>query len=120
MSERRRAAARPASAPRAPSPRSGEAGEETLPAVRQAAIRELVAALSDRSSLPGVTALRHFPARPAEYRDFPDSLAPPLRRAYEKRGVTRLYSHQREALDRARKGEQVAVVTPTASGKTLS
>lgn len=97
----------------------GAAGEETLPAVRQAAIRELVAALSDRSALPGVTALRHFPARPAEYREFPEWLAKPLREAYGKRGVERIYSHQREALERARKGEQVAVVTPTASGKTL-
>ncbi len=39
--------------------------------------------------------------------------------AYRKRGIERLYSHQREVLDRIAAGENVTVVTPTASGKTL-
>lgn len=101
-------------------PPDGQPDERPAGAVvRQAAIRNLVSALTDGSDLPGVTALRHFPAQAAQYRDFPPGAAPRLREAYESRGVTRLYSHQREAWDRARAGEQVAVVTPTASGKTL-
>ena len=91
-----------------------------LPAdVRRAAVRQLVEALGESRSLPGVTALRYFPPRPARYRDFPAHIAAPLRAAYSRRGVERLYSHQREALDRVEAGENVAVVTPTASGKTL-
>ena len=69
--------------------------------------------------LRGVTALRHFPAEPAEYRDFPEHIEAPLREAYRQKGVEQLYSHQREVLDRVENGEDVAVVTPTASGKTL-
>lgn len=116
----------PASPPEIPSPepsadRSADApaGSPAGSVVRQTAIRNLVSALADGSALPGVTALRHFPAQAAQYRDFPPYAAPKLREAYESRGVTRLYSHQRDAWDRARAGEQVAVVTPTASGKTL-
>lgn len=56
---------------------------------------------------------------PGEYEPFPDSLDPRLREAYARRGIRQLYSHQRKALDAAQRGENVAVVTPTASGKTL-
>ena len=50
---------------------------------------------------------------------FPEHIEAPLREAYRQKGVEQLYSHQREALDRVENGEDVAVVTPTASGKTL-
>lgn len=42
-----------------------------------------------------------------------------LAAALERKGIRRLYSHQAQALDLARQGEHVTVVTPTASGKTL-
>ena len=35
------------------------------------------------------------------------------------RGIDRLYTHQAEALEAVHAGEDVVVVTPTASGKTL-
>lgn len=35
------------------------------------------------------------------------------------RGITRLYSHQAQALDLAMAGRHVVVATPTASGKSL-
>ena len=35
------------------------------------------------------------------------------------RGIEQLYSHQAEAIDAVHAGEDVVVVTPTASGKTL-
>ena len=89
------------------------------PSERRAAIRSLVAELDAGARLRGVTALRHFPAEPGEYRDFPEHIEAPLREAYRKRGVEQLYSHQREVLDRVEAGESVAAVTPTASGKTL-
>ncbi len=36
-----------------------------------------------------------------------------------KEGITRLYAHQAAALDAVCRGENIVVVTPTASGKTL-
>ena len=86
---------------------------------RRAAIRSLVAELDASAALRGVTALRHFPAAPGDYRDFPEYIDERLRDAFRRRGVEQLYSHQREVLDRVEAGENVAAVTPTASGKTL-
>ncbi len=58
---------------------------------------------------------------PAEgsYAPLPDDLPPELTKALAKGGITRLYSHQREAYDHIAAGRHVVVVTPTASGKTL-
>ncbi len=58
-------------------------------------------------------------AREAQYRPYPDWLDGRLTDALKRRGVRELYSHQREAVDLAREGRDVTVVTPTASGKTL-
>ncbi|HEX7768543.1 MAG TPA: helicase, partial [Dokdonella sp.] len=66
-----------------------------------------------------ITGYLRRPAQPARYADFPAELSTELREALERRGVQRLYSHQREAWDRVQAGEHVVVVTPTASGKTL-
>ncbi len=49
----------------------------------------------------------------------PEALAPMVRNALEKRGLTTLYSHQLEALDHAAAGRHFVVATPTASGKSL-
>jgi DEAD/DEAH box helicase domain-containing protein len=70
-------------------------------------------------SEPVLTALRRFPAQPAEFADFPEGLHPRLREVLAARGFSRLYSHQREAYDAACAGCHTVVVTPTASGKTL-
>jgi DEAD/DEAH box helicase domain-containing protein len=66
-----------------------------------------------------ITARHTLPARPPDLRPFPDWLAPPLRGALERRSFRGLYRHQVEALDALRAGEDVAIVTPTASGKSL-
>src|SRR5947207_6428030 len=60
------------------------------------------------------------PARDARTAPFPDELHPKLRAALEARGVHELYEHQREAWDAAARGEHVAIVTGTASGKSLA
>src|SRR5271157_3815326 len=49
----------------------------------------------------------------------PDWIHPALRGALRSRGVTELYSHQRQAIDAAHSGHHVVVATPTASGKSL-
>jgi len=55
----------------------------------------------------------------ARYEEFPDWIHPTLRGALENTGVKQLYRHQRLAVDAVRRGEDLCVVTPTASGKTL-
>jgi DEAD/DEAH box helicase domain-containing protein len=60
-----------------------------------------------------------IPARAARYADFPAGLDPRVVTALRARGVTRLYSHQREAWDHISAGRHTVVVTPTSSGKTL-
>lgn len=60
-----------------------------------------------------------LPARAAAFEELPDELDPRLRDALRQRGIGRLYSHQAEAWQRLQRGEQLVIVTPTASGKTL-
>jgi DEAD/DEAH box helicase domain-containing protein len=66
-----------------------------------------------------ITAVRHFPARAAEWAPMPEWVRPELAAAYAAKGVERLYSHQADAVARVRAGHHTVVVTPTASGKTL-
>jgi DEAD/DEAH box helicase domain-containing protein len=60
-----------------------------------------------------------LPAEPAHHGPWPDQLHPALRDALHARGVDHLYTHQSEAVSAALRGEDVVVVTPTASGKSL-
>lgn len=66
-----------------------------------------------------IQAVKHIPARPGDYRDYPDGISPLLINALKEKGFTRLYSHQQQAWDLVAEGKNIAVVTPTASGKTL-
>jgi DEAD/DEAH box helicase domain-containing protein len=75
--------------------------------------------LDDPNFAACVTAYRLLPAREADYRNFPPSIDPRLVNSLRQRGIHRLFSHQAEAIDHALAGHNVAVVTPTASGKTL-
>src|SRR5215468_3052952 len=68
---------------------------------------------------PLITATRYFQAKPAVFAPFPSSLDPRLVEALRGRGIQQLYSHQAQAYEAAAKGENLVVVTPTASGKTL-
>src|SRR5690606_16174371 len=59
------------------------------------------------------------PERPAEPVPLPEDLEPRLAAALRTRGMEHLYSLQAEALASVRQGRRTAVVTGTASGKTL-
>ncbi|HEV8045859.1 MAG TPA: DEAD/DEAH box helicase, partial [Rubrobacter sp.] len=59
-----------------------------------------------------------LPPREATLVKLPD-LEPELSEALRKMGASRLYSHQLEAYERVRAGENVVVATATASGKSL-
>ena len=63
----------------------------------------------------------HFtiPGRDGEYAPLPETLPDALKQALRARGIEQLYSHQARAWEAAQRGEHVAIVTPTASGKSL-
>lgn len=63
--------------------------------------------------------LETIPARTAVYGELMEPLSGPMREALLRRGIERLYAHQAEAVNVARAGKHVVVVTGTASGKTL-
>jgi len=66
-----------------------------------------------------VRAIRRQEARLGVYADFPETLASELKQSLASRGIQQLYSHQAQSFAHATAGRNVAVVTPTASGKTL-
>jgi DEAD/DEAH box helicase domain-containing protein len=66
-----------------------------------------------------LTAIRHFPAREAQWAEFPSWVNADLASAYAAKGIRRLYTHQAAAAEAVHAGKNVVIVTPTASGKTL-
>lgn len=72
-----------------------------------------------RTEGDNIRALIERPEKPARYAALPSSLEQEINAALGARGITKLYSHQREALDLYLAGKDYVVTTPTASGKTL-
>jgi DEAD/DEAH box helicase domain-containing protein len=75
--------------------------------------------LDDPSIARGVLHHEVIPAREAAWGVFPDWLDPRIVRGLGQRGIERPYTHQAEAIEAVHAGEDVVIVTPTASGKTL-
>jgi DEAD/DEAH box helicase domain-containing protein len=73
----------------------------------------------DHDFMRNVTAWERLPPQPAFYGDIPQALNSRLVAALEKQGISALYKHQSAAVEAALDGENVVVVTRTASGKTL-
>ncbi|MDR7447799.1 MAG: DEAD/DEAH box helicase, partial [Armatimonadota bacterium] len=92
-------------------------------AARAAAPTDLAVALDalerDHAYRGQVVHRRALPARGARYAPLEPPLPEPLRARLAAMGITRLYTHQAAAVDAVRRGEHIAVITPTASGKTL-
>src|SRR3984957_3825543 len=100
------------------------AGQVSGLAVRPSAtldtVQDALVALTARYRADEVlTAVKHFPAREAQYRAMPSWVRPELVAAYRAKKIEQLYSHQAAAAELARSGKNFVVVTPTASGKTL-
>ncbi|HQH72080.1 MAG TPA: DEAD/DEAH box helicase, partial [bacterium] len=74
---------------------------------------------SDPHIRDNITFWHTIPAQPAEYGPWPDGFSPELREVLKQRGIERLFCHQAAAVDHVLRGENVIVVTPTASGKTM-
>ena len=103
--------------------RSDTLGDEVPPGLRApaaGALDSFVSALRDDADL-GPQVVHHTYLEPsrARFADPDPPLPEPLARALEGSGVERLWRHQTEGVDAARRGENVLVTTPTASGKSL-
>ena len=81
--------------------------------------RQIVDWLQSSEFGPQITAVHRLPERPARYGEWPASLDGRIVGALAKRGIARPYTHQAEAIARVLDGDNVVVVTPTASGKTM-
>ena len=69
---------------------------------------------------PQVVYHQPFPAERARFLELERKFPPALARALEKLGIRDLYSHQAAAVEKVRRGKNVVIATPTASGKTLT
>ncbi len=82
---------------------------------------DLAARLAD---VPGradrLTHLEVLPPRAAGWAEWPGWVSDEVRTAYAGRGVDRLWRHQVEAAEAARRGRHVVLATGTASGKSLA
>jgi len=67
-----------------------------------------------------ISSLHEIPAREERSIEIPEDLPAPLKTMLHAQGIKRLYIHQAETYRRMREGRDVVVVTPTASGKSLS
>jgi DEAD/DEAH box helicase domain-containing protein len=96
-------------------PRTDMAPGEGAPA-----IAEFIARIQRSERLGAdVVHVASLDAEPASYAGLADPLPDALAAALKDLGIAQPYSHQAEAIDRVRRGEDVLVVTPTASGKSL-
>jgi DEAD/DEAH box helicase domain-containing protein len=75
--------------------------------------------ISDPAFAANIVVDRLLPAREGIYAEFPAGLDGRVVEALKRRGISRLYTHQREVWEAVQGGNNVVVVTPTASGKTL-
>ncbi len=55
----------------------------------------------------------------ARTEDMPENLSGILENALQRRGISRLYTHQKSSYEQIMRGRSIVAVTPTASGKTL-
>src|SRR6056297_1775019 len=66
-----------------------------------------------------ITCWKELPAREAKYKEFPATINNKLLSVLQEKGITKLYSHQAQSYNIIQKDQNLIVVTPTASGKTL-
>jgi len=75
---------------------------------------------SDPSIAPNISAWQVFPKREPEYAELPANLDQRLKFHLLSQGIRSLYLHQYHAWQEIQSGNNIALVTGTASGKTLS
>ena len=74
---------------------------------------------SHQTIAQNVVEWRVLAAKPAALTTFPDNLSPHLKDQLQTMGFNALYEHQSQAFQKVIKGHNIAIVSGTASGKTL-
>jgi len=74
---------------------------------------------SDPQIRDGLAHWKTYPPKAARFVEFPARIDRRVVRTLQQRGIEQLYTHQAEAVEAALSGQDIVVVTPTASGKTL-
>jgi DEAD/DEAH box helicase domain-containing protein len=74
---------------------------------------------SDSTIGGNIVAWKVLPAHCARFLTIPESIHPNLSEALRQNGIEQIYSHQAASWDSAQHGENIVIVTGTASGKTL-
>src|SRR5258708_18420682 len=90
-------------------PGAGSRGSTAITRVHQ--VLDALAARDVHGEI--LTAVRHFPARDAQWADFPAWTHGDLRAAYAGKGIRQLYSHQSAAAEAVHAGKQHVIATPT-------
>jgi DEAD/DEAH box helicase domain-containing protein len=86
---------------------------------RRTKIDEVLARWRGSAVARQLTADQRFAAAPAQTCPLPAWLEPRLADGLRRRGIAALYDHQAASCEATRRGRDVVVATPTASGKTL-
>ncbi|HYG64544.1 MAG TPA: DEAD/DEAH box helicase, partial [Thermoanaerobaculia bacterium] len=73
----------------------------------------------DAKLAPQLVHSAYLPGSPSQWGELDPPLPEPIARALGRGGVPRLWSHQAEGIAAVRRGENVLITTPTASGKSL-
>lgn len=88
--------------------------------VAQLTLNEWIVRLKKNKSFNlNAAAVVEIPAQPGEWEEYPSWVDTRLMSVLKKRGIDKLYKHQAQALRFIHNGQDVVLVTPTASGKTL-
>jgi DEAD/DEAH box helicase domain-containing protein len=83
-------------------------------------LEEWVARLKkNKSFYSNAAAIVDIPAKAGDWEEYPAWVDPRLKAVLQKRGYEKLYKHQAQAVRFIRNHQDVVLVTPTASGKTL-
>jgi len=80
------------------------------------ALEEIINVSRDTFSNVSITKL---PTCEGEFSEFPEELSKDVVNVFKERGISKVYSHQKEAIKKVLNDKNIVVATPTASGKTL-
>ncbi|MDD3626708.1 MAG: DEAD/DEAH box helicase [bacterium] len=75
--------------------------------------------LTEEKFKNNIIQIKKLSSKPADLREIPEHLHQKIRDSLYKNGIESLFSHQASAVEHILNKENVVIVTPTASGKTL-
>ena len=74
----------------------------------------------EQKFFPEISAQQTLPSTKGSFTPFPDNMHEGIQGILKETGIQSLYSHQADAFQKIKKGDNTVIVSQTASGKTLS